>query len=93
MKENAEKRIAVLGIIISCFDSTERVNAVLHEYAENILGRMGLPLRERGLNAITIVLDASADAVNALTGKLGKIAGVSAKALFGKYDGKTSVGE
>lgn len=80
----SEKRIALLGIIVSCGDAVERVNAVLHEYGEHIVGRMGLPLRERGVNAISVVMDAGADAVNALTGKLGAINGVTAKALFQK---------
>ena len=78
------KRIAILGILVTDANAVETVNAVLHAYGEHIVGRMGLPMRERGVNAITLVLDATADVVNALTGKLGKIVGVSAKALFGK---------
>lgn len=80
----SEKRIALLGIIVSNGDAVERVNACLHEYGEHIVGRMGLPLRERGVNAISVVIDAGADVVNALTGKLGAIGGVTAKALFQK---------
>lgn len=80
--QNNENRIALLGIIVSSGDAVEKVNGLLHDYADYVLGRMGLPLKSRGINAITIVLDAPTDAVNALTGKLGKIAGVSAKALF-----------
>lgn len=75
-------RIALIGIIVSDGEAVEIVNSVLHEYAEYIVGRMGLPMRERKVNAITVVLDAPQNAVNALTGKLGKIDGVSAKALF-----------
>ncbi|MCH5155676.1 MAG: iron-only hydrogenase system regulator [Clostridiales bacterium] len=75
-------RIALIGIIVSNGDAVENVNAVLHEYAAYIVGRMGLPMRDRGVSAITVVLDAPLNAVNALTGKLGKIDGVSAKALF-----------
>lgn len=75
-------RIALIGIIVSDGEAVEIVNAVLHEYAEYIVGRMGLPMRERKVNAITVVLDAPQNAVNALTGKLGKVDGVSAKALF-----------
>ena len=77
-------RIAILGILISDGDSVEKVNAVLHEKGEWVRGRMGLPLRDRKLNAITLVLDAPSDEINALTGKLGAIHGVSAKALFAK---------
>ena len=81
MSEN-EYRLAIVAIIVSNGEAAENVNALLHEYAEYVVGRMGLPLRERGVNAITVVLDAPQNAVNALTGKLGKIDGVSAKALF-----------
>ena len=81
MSEN-ENRLAIVAIIVSNGEAAEKVNASLHEYAAYVVGRMGLPLRERGVNAITVVLDAPQNAVNALTGKLGKIDGVSAKALF-----------
>lgn len=80
--EQSEGRIALLGIIVSSGDAVERVNGLLHEYADCVLGRMGLPLKDRGINAITLVLDAPADRINALTGKLGRIGGVSAKALY-----------
>ncbi len=78
----SEKRIALVGIIVSSVQSVERVNAVLHDFGNYIVGRMGLPLRERGVNAISVVIDAGADVVNALTGKLGAINGVAAKAMF-----------
>lgn len=75
-------RIALIGIIVSDGDAVETVNSVLHDYAVYIVGRMGLPMRERKVSAITLVLDAPLNAVNALTGKLGKVDGVSAKALL-----------
>lgn len=78
-------RLALVGIIVSDADAAETVNAVLHEYGKSILGRMGLPVRERGVNAISIVVDAPADAINSLTGRLGRINGVAAKALFQKF--------
>ena len=77
-------RLALVGIIVSDADAVETVNSVLHEYGKSILGRMGLPVRERGVNAISIVVDAPADAINSLTGRLGRINGVAAKALFQK---------
>ncbi len=80
----SENRVAVLGIMVSDSGAVSTVNSVLHEYGNHIVGRMGLPLRDRGVNAISIVLDAPCDVVNALTGKLGKIEGVAAKALFQK---------
>lgn len=82
--ENSENRIAMLAVIITDTDSVDAVNAALHEYGEFIVGRLGLPLRERGVNTISLVLDAPVNSVNALTGRLGAIRGVSAKALFAK---------
>lgn len=82
--ENSEKRVAILAVIITDTDSVDAVNAVLHEYGAFIVGRLGLPLRERGINTISLVLDAPVNSVNALTGRLGAIVGVSAKALFAK---------
>lgn len=82
--DNADNRVAVLGIIVSDASAVQSVNELLHEFGAYIVGRMGLPLRDRRVNAITIVLDAPVNVVNALTGKLGKTDGVSAKALFQK---------
>lgn len=82
MEQNNGYRIALIGIIVSNGEAVEAVNSLLHDCAPYIVGRMGLPLRDRKISAITVVLDAPLDAVNALTGKLGKIMGVSAKALF-----------
>lgn len=82
MEQKLDYRIALIGIIVSDGEASDEVNSVLHEYAQYIVGRMGIPMRERGVNAITIVIDAPQNAVNALTGKLGKIQGVNAKALF-----------
>lgn len=76
-----EKRVAVLGIIIEDIASAPKVNEVLHEYSEFIIGRMGLPYREKDLNVISVVVDAPMDAINALSGKVGRIDGVSAKAV------------
>lgn len=77
-----EKRVALLGIIVSDKDAVESVNRLLHDFESCIVGRMGLPLREQNINAISIVLVASSNTVNALTGKLGALSGVAAKALF-----------
>lgn len=79
--ENAN-RLAQVGIIVEEGAATERVNVVLSEFGAYIVGRMGVPYRSRGVSVISVVIDAPATAVNALTGKLGMIAGVTAKALF-----------
>lgn len=77
-----ENKIAVVAIIVSDVNCSERVNALLHDYGNYIVGRMGLPYREKSLNVISVVLDAPAGIINGLTGKLGMINGVNAKALY-----------
>ena len=79
-----EKRIAILGIIVENDASVEHVNELLHDYREYIIGRMGMPYRERQISVISIVMDASNDIVSALSGKLGMLEGVSAKAVYSK---------
>ena len=85
-----ETRIAVIGIIIEDRKSAEEVNAILHQYGDWIIGRMGLPYRKRQMNIISIVVDAPQNEISALSGKLGRLPGVSAKALYSKM-GETSV--
>lgn len=77
-----DTRIAVIGIIVENADRAEKVNALLHEYGQFIVGRMGLPYREKNVNVISVVLDAPAGVINGLTGKLGMLDGVGAKALY-----------
>ena len=77
-----ENRIALIGIIIENNEISENVNAVLHEYGGFIVGRMGLPYREKSLNVISVVVDAPNNIINSITGKLGMLDGVSAKALY-----------
>lgn len=75
-------RIAVIGIIIENTNNVSKVNEFLHEYSDFIIGRMGIPYREENINIISIVLNAPNDKINSLTGKLGMLEGVSAKALY-----------
>ena len=79
-----DRRIAILGIIVEDMDRVERVNDLLHEYREYIVGRMGMPYRERGVSVISVVMDADTNTVSALSGKLGMTPGVSAKAVYSK---------
>ena len=79
-----DRRIAILGIIVENTDSVEWVNELLHEYREFIVGRMGMPYRERGISVISVVMDADTNTVSALSGKLGMTPGVSAKAVYSK---------
>ncbi|WP_297299200.1 TM1266 family iron-only hydrogenase system putative regulator [uncultured Brachyspira sp.] len=75
-------RIALIGIIIEVNDSISKVNEILHDNSNFIIGRMGIPYREENINIISIVLNAPNDVINSLTGKLGMLKGVSAKALY-----------
>jgi len=79
-----ENRIGVVGIVIDDLESANYVNAVLHEYAEIIVGRMGIPYRERGLSVISLIVDGNTDEISAMTGKLGKIKAVSVKSAMTK---------
>ena len=79
-----ETRVALLGIVVENPDSVEPLNRLLHQYKEYIIGRMGLPYRKRGINLISIVLDAPGDAISSLSGKAGMLPGVTAKALYSK---------
>lgn len=77
-------RVALLGIVVDDPDSAEALNKLLSEYRDFIVGRMGIPYRSRGINLISIVIDAPQDAISALTGKIGMLKGVTAKALYSK---------
>ena len=77
-----QTRVAVMGIVVENTDSVERLNTLLHEYGSYIIGRMGLPYRERGVNIISVVLDAPQDKIAALSGKIGRLPGVSAKTQY-----------
>lgn len=78
------KRIAVAAIVIDEQSAAPEVNKVLHEYSEIIIGRMGIPYKERGISLISVALDAEPDVISSLTGRLGRIGGVSVKAAISK---------
>ncbi len=75
-------RIALIGIIVENTGKTEELNALLHEYGKFIIGRMGLPYREKRISIISVVLDAPQDTISALSGKLGKIDGLRVKTIY-----------
>lgn len=77
-----ETRVALIGIIIDDIDAAEELNTVLHDYGTYIIGRMGIPYRERNINIISIAIDAPQDVISALTGKIGNIAGISCKTAY-----------
>ena len=77
-----ETRVAVMSIILENRDAAEKLNGLLHEYGEYIIGRMGIPYRKRGLNLIAVALDAPQDTIAALAGKIGALPGVRVKTAY-----------
>ena len=76
------KRIAVMGIIVENRESAEPLNALLSEYGEYIIGRMGVPYKEKGVHIVSVAIDAPQDAIAALAGKVGNLSGVSVKTAY-----------
>ena len=77
-----ETRISLIGIIVERMESVEQLNHLLHEYGSYIIGRMGIPHREKGVNVISVAMDAPQDVINALSGKIGRLEGISAKTVY-----------
>ncbi len=75
-------RVALIAIIVEKGASVEGVNNLLHEYGENIIGRMGVPYRAKNVNIISIAIDAPQDVINTLAGQIGRLEGVSAKTVY-----------
>jgi len=79
-----EERIALISIIVEDWDSVEDLNQLLHDYSEYIMGRMGLPCSDKGLNLISIAICADGDKISALSGKLGRLKGINTKTVYAK---------
>lgn len=77
-----ETRVAVMSIIVENGETVEKLNSILHEYGEYIIGRMGIPYRQRKINIISIAIDAPQDVISALSGKVGNLSGISVKTAF-----------
>lgn len=77
-----ETRVAVMGIIVENTSSIERLNGILHDYGGFIIGRMGIPYREKSIHIISIAIDAPQDTLSALSGKIGRLDGVSVKTAY-----------
>lgn len=84
-----EKRIAVVSIIVEDTSVSADVNESLHKFGKYIVGRMGIPYRDRGVSIICIVMDAPGDIISSLSGKLGMLKGVSVKTVIAKHQNKT----
>ncbi len=81
-----ETRVAVISIIVEEISAVDALNALLHEHREVIIGRMGIPYREKGINIICVAVDAPMNQINTLTGALGRISGISVKAAYSKAE-------
>ena len=77
-----ENRVALVGIIVKKRENTEKLNEILHEYGEYIIGRMGVPYKEKDISVISIAMDAPQDKISALSGKIGMIEGISSKVIY-----------
>jgi len=84
-----ETRVAVIGIIVERPESVDEINALLHEHSACILGRMGIPYRERSVNIISIAVDAAQDEISSLSGKIGRLSGVTTKTAYSNIITKT----
>lgn len=79
-----EKRIGVVGIIIEEFTKATCVNDILHEFGDLIVGRIGVPYKDRGIFVISIIVDGTMDEISAMIGKIGKVSGVNVKSAITK---------
>ena len=79
-----DTRVAILGIIVENQESVQQLNEILHQYGTYVIGRMGIPYEKRGINIISIAVDAPADVISAMSGKIGRLNGVSSKAAYSK---------
>lgn len=77
-----ENRVAVLAVIVREDAAVTALNDLLHQYGSYIIGRMGIPYRQRGVNIISVALDAPQDVISALSGKLGRLPGITAKTVY-----------
>lgn len=86
-----EERVALIGIVVENYDSAEKVNSILHQYGKYIIGRMGLPYAKRQISIISVAIDAPADVISALSGKLGMLPGVSTKTVYSRLSQETAM--
>lgn len=81
---SSETRIALIGIILTSHESVDRLNTLLSEYSSYIVGRMGIPYREKNISIISVAMDAPNDIISALSGKIGMLPGISTKTIYSK---------
>lgn len=83
-KENMETRVAIIAIIVEESEQVGKLNAVLHEYSQYIIGRMGIPYHQRNISIISVAVDAPQREISALSGKIGRLHGVAVKVVYAK---------
>ena len=81
-----ETRVAVISIIIENPESVQAMNELLHQYSPYIIGRMGIPYRAKGINIVSVAMDAPQDQISALSGKIGRLEGITAKTVYAPED-------
>lgn len=79
-----ETKVALIGIVVENYDSVTKLNDILHDYGDFIIGRMGIPYKERGVSIISVAVDATEDTISAMAGKIGKLPGISSKTVYAK---------
>ena len=79
-----ETRVAIISIVVETPGQVEELNHILHEYSAYIIGRMGIPYPKRNISLISVAMDAPADAISAMTGKIGMLEGITSKAVYSK---------
>ena len=77
-----DTRVAIIGIILEKRDEVDKLNSILHEYSKWIIGRMGMPYQKKSINIINIIVDAPQDEINTLSGKIGKLSGITSKVIY-----------
>ncbi|MBR1740156.1 MAG: iron-only hydrogenase system regulator [Ruminococcus sp.] len=80
-----DTRVAVISIIAQSLEPAEKINLLLHEYSEYIVGRMGVPYRSKGVNLISVAIDAPQDVINSLAGRIGRLKDVTAKTVYSPF--------
>lgn len=78
----SETRVAIIGVIVEDPEAVDRLNGLIHQYAEWVIGRMGLPYRKKNVSIISLAVDAPQDVISALSGKLGRLKGVTVKTAY-----------
>ncbi|PKM78079.1 MAG: iron-only hydrogenase system regulator [Firmicutes bacterium HGW-Firmicutes-15] len=84
-----ETRLALIGIVVEDVNSVEKLNSILHQFGSYIIGRMGIPYHKRQISIISVAVDAPANIISTLSGKLGMLPGVSSKVVYSKYSLKS----